>query len=158
MSMACSSYQDCQPGSGTCTSGNCCIGSCTTPGQSSVTRSFSSTTVQPGQTVTVTLTVSVVGGETFYALDETVPSGWTITNAGGLDTSEPGHLKAIVLQDAQSTTYSYTVTAPSTTGIYTFSGTYQFEGMGSDATIGGASQVEVTTAAGCSGTCKTNQC
>jgi len=97
---------------------------------SSVTRSFSKTTLTPGESFSVTLNVAVSGGDTYYLIDEILPSTlWTITNNGGGDTTQSGHLKWIVITGATSTSYVYTLTAPTTPGIYSFSGTYGFDDL-----------------------------
>ncbi len=137
---------------------------------STVSRSFSSTTVQPGADVNVTLTVDVTGTETFYAIDESVPSSWAIKNSGTADTNQAGHLKWIYYNQtvvAPDTTYKYTLTAPSQVGTTSFNGAYMFEGMGSETQIGGQNSVTIICTAGsqctagqlcCSGTCKAPAC
>ncbi|RLG24467.1 hypothetical protein DRN77_02265, partial [Methanosarcinales archaeon] len=100
-----------------------------------------------GATVTVNLTVDVESGATFYAIDETVPTGWTVTSAtsGGDYTAEAGHVKWVVTSGAADTVYSYTVLVPAdASGTYTFDGIYMFEGMTAEATILG--DVNVTVA------------
>jgi hypothetical protein len=111
----------------------------------SVTRSFSSSTVAQGNQINVNLTVSVTG-ETYYALDEVYPSGWTIISNGGLNSSESRHLKIAVYQSAANRVYTYVIQAPSTIGTYTWSGTYMFEGMSTEQNIAGSTQVTVQTA------------
>jgi len=121
---------------------------------STVARSFSSSTLNSGQTLSVTLTVDVTGSDTFYAIDELIPTGWVLTNNGGGDTSQSGHLKWIVLSSASDTSYTYQLTAPATTGIHTFSGTYGFDdGIIHD--ISGSTQVTVTSSS--SPTIKVNE-
>lgn len=118
---------------------------------STVTRSFSSTTVQPGADLTVTLTVDITGAETFYAIDEripTTPSGWTVKDKGTGNTEHTGHVKWVEFQGAKDTTVTYTLTAPSQTGTATFPGIYMFEGMPSEAQIAGQNQVSVGATAG----------
>ncbi len=114
---------------------------------SSVTRSFSKTTLTPGESFSVTLNVAVSGGDTFYAIDEILPSTlWTINNNGGGDTTQTGHLKWIVISGATSTSYTYTLTALTTSGVYTFSGTYGFESLGSSTpAISGANQITISS-------------
>ncbi len=99
-----------------------------------------------GASITVNLTVDVETGATFYSIDETVPSGWTVTNAtdGGDYTSETGHVKWVVTSGAADKTYSYTVDVPAdASGAYTFDGIYAFEGMTDTATILGDTTVTV---------------
>jgi len=111
---------------------------------SGVTRSFSKSPVSTGETVTVTLGVSVTGAETYYLIDEAVPQGWTIINPD--PATQAGHFKVAVIQGAKSTSYTYEVKAPALEGTYTFSGTYMFEGMKSQDPIGG--QQEITAGTG----------
>jgi len=111
---------------------------------SGVTRSFSKSPVPPAETVTVTLDVAVTGGETYYLIDEAVPQGWTIINPD--PATQAGHFKVAVIQGAKSTSYTYEVKAPALDGTYTFSGTYMFEGMKSQGSIGG--QKEITAGSG----------
>ncbi len=115
---------------------------------SSVSRSFSAATVEVGSEVTVTLTVNIDGGETYYAIDETIPAGWTVIYADNEpdSTQQTGHIKWVVIENAASTTYTYTVTAPGTAETATFSGVYMFEEMASETQIAGENQVTVTSA------------
>jgi len=112
---------------------------------STITRSVDSATVAPGADVKVTLTVDITGGETFYVIDEIFPSGWTVKDAGTGSTGQAGHLKWVVIQDAKNTTYDYVLTVPATVGTETFSGTYMFEGMASEAQIQGIQGIEFVT-------------
>ena len=70
---------------------------------------------------------------TWYMVDEIIPSGLTVTDAGGADTTEAGHLKWIVLTGATDTTCSYTVQGSA--GSYTFAGEFQIEGMDASVSI-----------------------
>jgi hypothetical protein len=99
-----------------------------------VSRSASETIVGPGEDVVVTLTVDVQG-ETFYAIDDSYPAGWTMIDDGTGDTSQSGHIKWVVITGAQDTTYTYTIQAPQTEGIYQFDGIYGFEGDTEDQII-----------------------
>jgi hypothetical protein len=115
---------------------------------STVSRSFSSTTVQQGADLTVILTVDITGTETFYAIDELVPSGWTVKDAGTGNAEHTGHVKWVEIQGAKNTAVTYTLTAPSNTETATFAGTYMFEGMPNEAQIEGQNQVSVGATAG----------
>ncbi len=115
---------------------------------STVARSFSATTVQPGADLTVTLTVDITGSETFYAIDELVPSGWTVKDSGTGSAEHTGHVKWVEIQGAKNTTLTYTVTAQSEPGTATFAGTYMFEGMPNEAQMAGQTQVSVGATAG----------
>jgi hypothetical protein len=112
---------------------------------STITRSFSKSTVLPGETASVTLDVAVTGGETHYLIDDAVPQGWSIVNPE--PGTQAGHFKVAVIQGAVSTSYTYEVTAPQSEGTYAFSGTYMFEGMSAEGPIGGQSTITVGAAA-----------
>ncbi|MBI4779528.1 Ig-like domain-containing protein [Candidatus Falkowbacteria bacterium] len=104
---------------------------------STVTRSFSSLTPAAGSTLTVTLDVSLTASDTYYLIDETIPTGWVISNPGSGDISQAGHLKWVVITGAASTTYQYTVTVPSlATGLNAFSGIYGTESVTETAILG----------------------
>jgi hypothetical protein len=94
--------------------------------EDTVTRDLPATAAA-GTTITVDLTVDVESGATFYAIDDTVPTGWTVTSAtsGGDYTSEAGHVKWVLTSGAADTVYSYTVLVPATaSGTYTYSRGY----------------------------------
>ncbi len=110
-----------------------------------VTRTLSPTTVAPGADLAVTLTVSVSGDETFYAIDELVPAGWTVKDSGTAAADHSGHLKWVVIQNATNTSYNYTLTAPSTTGQTAISGNTMFKGMDTEEAIGGQTSVTVSS-------------
>jgi len=112
---------------------------------SSVTRSFAGS-MQPGADLEVTLTVEADGGESFYAIDELVPEGWTVKDSGTGAAEHAGHIKWVVIEAAENTSYSYTLTAPSQEGIASFSGTYMFESMLQETGIAGATEVNVKAA------------
>ena len=76
--------------------------------------------------ISVTLDVTVDGAG-WYLIDETIPAGLTVVNAGGASTTTPGHLKWSVSAGATDTTYTYTVKGSA--GSYTFSGEYNMQGM-----------------------------
>ena len=109
---------------------------------SSVYRTFSKTVALPNENIIVNLTVSITGGETFYAIDESYPSGWTLMSTTG-DTNQSGHIKWAVIQGAASTNHSYMIRTPSQGGTYGFSGLYLFEGMVNEASVSGQTQVTV---------------
>lgn len=111
---------------------------------SEITRSLSSATVSPGEDLAVTLTITITEEETFYAIDELVPEGWTIKDAGTGSAKHEGHLKWVVIQNAANTTYTYVLTAPAEEETATLAGRYQFEGMTTEANIGGTTSVTVT--------------
>ncbi len=94
----------------------------------SATRSFSATSVGPGDTVTVTILVSNYGG--IGQVVDTVPAGFS-----------PGGNQVFNL--VGDTSWSYTVTAPDTSGTYTFSGTLR-DVNGDPRTISGPNRITVT--------------
>ena len=110
---------------------------------STVSRSFSSTSVEPGADLTVTLTVEVTGNESYYAIDELVPEGWIVKDSGSGSAEHQGHIKWVAIDNAENTTNTYTLTAPNQIETAIFNGTYMFEGMGQEAEIAGAKQANV---------------
>ena len=108
-----------------------------TPAAGTVIRSFFSQSVLHGTDVNVTLTVTLSPAQTYYAIDETIPSGWAIKSTGAGDNSQAGHLKWLVIQSAASTSYTYILTTPSSAGTGTFSGKYMFEGQTAEQTVKG---------------------
>jgi len=110
-----------------------------------ITRSLPQSAL-PGETVLVSLDVSITGGEAFYLLDEIVPAGWTITSPGSGDPIQPGHLKWVIIQNAADTRYTYEAKAPAAEGEYAFSGIYMFQGMTSEGNIQGDSRIRVVSA------------
>ena len=111
---------------------------------STVTRSFSDSTPEQCSELTISLTVDINEGETYYAIDEHVPSGWVISDPGTGDTSQPGHIKWVILMSAVDTIYTYNVTVPcDALGIYSFGGIYMFENDTSEQTILGETDVDV---------------
>ena len=120
-------------------------------GASSVTRSFSSNPVYTDYVLTVSLTVVVDGGETIYAIRENVPAGWSVYDERTGNSTEQGTLKWIYYNEtnqAQNDVYQYKLISPNTSGPHTFSGTYIFEGMGSETAIGGSVSISVEEGAG----------
>ena len=113
----------------------------------SVTRSLSPTTVAPGGTVTVTLSVDVSGAGDFYAVDDIFPSGFEIISSGSGSTQHQGHWKHVVIEGATNTEYTYTLRAPSEEGTYSFSSDseYMFGGMTESVAISGQDTVTVAS-------------
>jgi len=112
---------------------------------STVTRSLSTANVAPGGDLAVTLNVEPSAGETYYAIDETVPPGWAIKDPGTGSTDQAQHLKWLVPENAEKTSYTYVLTAPETRESAAFNGFYMFEGMPNEAQIEGANQAAVST-------------
>lgn len=112
-----------------------------------VTRSFSSTSLETGENLTVTLFVDVTG-ETYYAVDEGIPSGWTISDAGSGSTGQPNHLKWANFSKTpiDDNVYVYVLTSTAS-GTSNFSGGYMFEGDSTQQTVAGQTQVTVSAPA-----------
>ena len=130
-----------------------CSGDDLTCFQPILTRSFSATSVCKGEIITVNLDVVIKEGETFYAIEEYVPIGWTVIDAAGGQCSPPNRLCWVVISNAEDTTYTYTVQAPFLTGSYNFDGIYMFEGFSDPATTLGETIVDVIDLPDCDGKC-----
>ena len=102
----------------------------------SATRSFSATSVAPGETVTVTIRADNYGS--LGRIVETVPSGFT--------TSDGSATVTIRLLAEGPLTRTYTVTAADSPGSHTFSGTIADEDRDSRA-VGGPTTVTITAPA-----------
>ena len=98
----------------------------------SATRSFSATSVDPGEEVTVTIRADNYGG--FGRIVETLPSGFTSPDASG-------QTLTIILFGVDQTE-TYTVTASDNPGRYNFSGVLQSEDK-SETPVGGPGTVTV---------------
>ena len=104
-------------------------------GASEVTRSLS---VNPGITeevITVNLTATITGGETFYYIEEIIPPGCTVINPGSGVIGIDGHIRWN--GGAAGGSYLYQLRLPYLKGVYPFAGIYTFEGMGLSPLIGG---------------------
>ncbi|MDD4497516.1 MAG: hypothetical protein PHV51_05105, partial [Methanosarcinaceae archaeon] len=115
---------------------------------SNVCRHLPSGNQAAGSEISVSLDVTV-DCATYYAIEECVPAGWTITGAsdGGDYTSDPGYVKWVIASGAVNKTYTYTVCIPnSASGTYSFAGIYQMECMADSSAIGCDTQVAVTGA------------
>ncbi len=107
----------------------------------SATRSFSSASVAPGADVTVTIAVANYGG--FGRVTENLPAGFTYKSSGLDDSqvdSSRGEEVRFTLQGDSS--FTYVVTASSTAGAHTFSGTLR-DSDKNNHPVGGASRVTV---------------
>ncbi len=112
--------------------------------QASASRSFSPASVAPGGEVVVTITVSNYGG--FGRVAETLPAGFAYVSSSGLDDSqvaENGQEVRFTLQGEGS--FTYTVTASSTAGSHSFSGTLTDSNRAVNA-VGGNASVTVEAA------------
>ena len=103
----------------------------------SATRSFSSSSVDPGEEITVTIRADNYGG--LGRIVETLPSGFTSPDASDQT------VKLRLLQEGPQTR-SYTVTASNNPGSYTFLGLLQSEDK-SETQVLGSSSVTVRVAA-----------
>ncbi len=114
-------------------------------------RTFSSTTVRPGASFTVYLNfvVNPAMMPTNVGIAETVPTGWTISSVsnnglilgGNQITWFFSNTVTNLTNPIQNAGLTYTITAPSTTGVGTFSGTVDY-GTGTNA-ISGSNRVTV---------------
>ena len=110
-------------------------------------RSFSSATVEPGGQVTVTITAADYGQA--GGVTETLPAGFTYACQPSLRTAR---LRSLATTEVRftlqgDTSFTYTVTASSTAGDHTFSGTLRdFER--DDYAVGGETVVTVEAAQG----------
>ena len=109
----------------------------------SATRSFSSATVEPGGELAVTIAAAdygSVGGVT-----ETLPPGFAYVSQDGADRAvQTGQEVKFTLQGGDKS-FSYVVTASSTEGTHSFSGTLVDEN-GNSHSVGGATTVTVGVA------------
>jgi len=96
----------------------------TVSSESVITRKFSKTKVNLGDQVTVVIDVSISDKDTFYAIEEYIPEGWKVIDAGD-GGEDPNVLRWIVIQDIKDTTYTYIVEAQK--GADNFNGIYMFE-------------------------------
>ena len=101
----------------------------------SATRSFSSSSVDPGEEITVTIRADNYGG--LGRIVETLPSGFTSPDASSPDASSQT-VKLRLLQEGPQTR-SYTVTASDNPGSYTFSGLLQSENKSETQVLGPSS-------------------
>ena len=105
----------------------------------SATRSFSATSVAPGETVTVTITATNANG--FGQISDTVPDGFDITTQEVSGQTITGQtIKRTFLNLSE---FSYTVTAKDSPGPHTFAGTITLLG-GDPSDIGGDNTVTIT--------------
>ena len=111
-------------------------------GSPSATRSFSPASVAPGGRVEVTITVA--NYDSGGSVTERLPQGFNYVFSSLDQADVTGQEVRFTLQE--ETSFTYTVTAPSEAGSYTFSGNLRYSG-GNDPAVGGASTVTVTAGA-----------
>ena len=116
------------------------------PGTPSATRSFSSSTVEAGASLDVTVASNDYG--VFGRIVETLPAGFSYDSVSPADTrvSQSGQTVSFNLLGADQS-ITYTVTAGDTVGAQAFSGVLKDEDN-ADYDIGGASSVTVEAVAG----------
>ena len=117
-------------------SGSAPLAAQTTP---SATRSFSSATVQPGASLTVTINVADYGG--IGAVTEMLPDGFTYVSSDGVTGNDQG-ADGVRFTLLGETSFTYMVTASSTAGEHTFMGTLRASDQ-QDHTVGGDNMVTV---------------
>ena len=110
----------------------------TTP-TSTVTRSFSRTTVAPDATVTITITPANLPSGAFYTY-ENIPAVFTFVSTTAFGSSNVGN--TYTLEQSRSTAFTYTIKAPAETGTYIFTGTFKDIDLGAGP-VGGANQITV---------------
>ena len=111
----------------------------------SATRSFSSDSVTPGATITVTIASADYGA--LGSVTETLPAGFAyVSQSGAFGVRQDGQQVTFTLLGANQTV-SYDVTASSTDGTYSFSGTLRDDDT-NDHTVGGSTDVTVSTDSG----------
>ena len=109
-------------------------------GGHSAVRSFEAALVHPGEDITVEIEAKEYG--LFGRVIETLPEGWTYKSSSLSETavSIKGRVVSFLLLDEEA--FTYTVTAPDSGGIHTFSGVIEdFERARE--TIGGDSEITV---------------
>lgn len=101
-----------------------------------VTRQFSSSSIEVGDTIEVYLDVLIEGGETYYAIEEFVPAGFNVVDYGGGNTSDSHILKwaNINISEDLNRGYSYNITALNS-GDHSFYGNYSFENITGPITV-----------------------
>ena len=109
----------------------------------SASRSFSSMTVEPGDSVTVTITTANTGN--IGRVTEMIPSGFTYASsslpAGNVDATNAS--APVFNLFGAGASFTYDVTAPTTTGDYVFSGTLRAGDPLDNYTVGGSTTVTV---------------
>ena len=110
---------------------------------STVERVIAKDSVHPGDQFSVELHITVDQGVNYYAIDETYPDDWRVINAGQFNSDDPGHLKMVVLQNAEDTVYTYKLKTSLGSGVFGCYGEFQFEGDGEPTEIEGDGEILV---------------
>jgi len=115
---------------------------------SNITRDFSSSTVEAGQNVSVTISILINENQTYWALEEYVPLDWAVVDPMGGECNESTNiLKWIYYNEtmvAENVSYTYIVQSPLFNGSYEFDGVYIIEEMGSPENLTGERTILVT--------------
>jgi hypothetical protein len=108
-------------------------------------RSFEYSDIYTNQETTVTVTINP-GTSTYYAIDEEVPSGWTVTGASdsGDYTTTPGHIFWVILTASGQKDFTYTINPNDNNGLQYFTGTVGFEEL-PEGPIGASDYVNVVS-------------
>jgi len=116
--------------------------------ESVIIRKFSSTTINTGEIVTVTLYTYSTSSDQVMILEEYIPSEWTVIGDGGGDSSDPSNLRFLATSSFnylnQHYSLIYTVRAPFQTGSYNFDGGYYFNSSTGEDLITTKGQTTVT--------------
>ncbi|MBR9701204.1 hypothetical protein GOV11_05050 [Candidatus Woesearchaeota archaeon] len=138
---------------GNIANGDGCSSTCTIELSSSadITRDFLSPAVS-GELLQVQLAVTGTSTETFMLLEEHPPVGWVVETLDGQPyaSSGDGSLKIAIIEGVTAGTvqdriYVYEVRVPpGTAGQYSFSGEFEFSGMGTTEPIAGESLIEIS--------------
>ena len=126
-------------------------GKAATQAASTISRNLPSS-VEASQLFNVSLYYVKTDVEDWLLVDEEYPVGFIVTNTGGGSQATPGHLKWSVSANPTTTTYTYTLRAPSAPNTYTFTGgIFLTEGMQAEAAIVGDTSIIVTSCDECQG-------
>ena len=97
----------------------------------------------PGVKITVTLSANPVSGTVFYAIEDTPPAGWTVSDWSEDGSYDPQNhkIKFGPFYDCSPRTFTYAVTPPTgTNGVQSFDGLGSMDGT--DYVIVGVSNIE----------------
>jgi len=152
-SATCEAYSDDQQ---TCSDDPCGLGSCSWDGSACTThvqtetevyRTISNTMVSPGETIEVTIDISIIDGgigKAFYVIDENFTSAFNFVSAYGtmggtvsvpITLNQSGNLFVLYFEEAEFPLnvrfdpFIYTIEAPSTPGSYEIKGIYLYENL-----------------------------
>ena len=110
-----------------------------------VQRSFTPLSVNPDANVYVTLTFTLDENNSIYGIDENFPSEFILADAGNGTSNASNNIKWFDFEATPGLiTLTYTLTAPSTQGTYSFNGEYIFEEDENISTIGGSASLIVS--------------